>query len=92
MGMYSFPLAAQVYPTIYLARSLSLGDLNTNSSEKCYSKAVFLFLTAFRTAQQNYKTQGHSPEPKDEIAFNIGLILLGKNYKKYYTDTAKPQS
>lgn len=43
MGMYNFPLAIQVDPKIYLARSLSLGDLNTNSSEKCYSKLFFYF-------------------------------------------------
>lgn len=73
--MYNFPLAIQVDQTVYLARSLSLGELNTNSSDKCYSKVVFLFLLAFRSTQQNHRTQGHSPELRDGIAFNIGLIL-----------------
>lgn len=74
-GMYNFPLAIQVDPTVYLARSLSLNELNTNTSDKCYSKVVFLFILAFRRAQQNQRTQGHSPKLKDGIAFNIGLIL-----------------
>lgn len=53
-------------------------------------RLFFLLLSAFRRAQQNHKTQEHSPEPKDGITFNIGLI--GKKQRKNYADTAKPQS
>lgn len=81
-------------PTVYLARclpfrSLSLGELNPNSSVRCYSEAVLLSLSASRRILQTLIAKWHAPELKDVILFNIGLIQQGKNCQKYYAATVK---
>lgn len=84
-GMYNLPLATQADPTIYLARPLSLGDLNTNSSDKCYSKVVFFYFS------QHLEELSRITKHKD-ILLNQRMELLLILQVKKNADTAKPHS